>query len=51
MRSLHREVALIESERALHGLKNDGDVIDDLEILFRTMASDVFSTINEQGDI
>jgi hypothetical protein len=51
MRSLHKDVALIESERALYGLNDDGDATDDLEILFRTMANDVFSAINEQGNI
>jgi hypothetical protein len=35
----------------LYDRDGDGYAIDDLEILFRTMANDVFSAINEQGDL
>jgi len=35
----------------LYDLNGDVDATDDLEVLFRTMANDVFSAINEQGDI
>ncbi|MHC4462304.1 MAG: hypothetical protein ACYS9C_02500 [Planctomycetota bacterium] len=35
----------------LYDLDGDGDADDDLETLFRTMANDVFSAINELGDI
>jgi len=35
----------------LYDLNDDGDAIDDLEILLRTMVNDVLSAINEQGDI
>jgi len=35
----------------LYDLNGDGDANDDLEIHFRKMANDVFSAINEQGDI
>jgi hypothetical protein len=34
----------------LYDLNGDGDAMDDLEILLRTMTNDVFSAINEQGD-
>ena len=34
----------------LYDRDGDGYAIDDLEILFRTMANNVFSAINEQGD-
>jgi hypothetical protein len=35
----------------LYDLDDDGDANDSLETLFRTMANDVFSAINEAGDI
>ncbi len=35
----------------LYDLNGDGDANDDLEIHSRKMANDVFSAINEQGDI
>lgn len=35
----------------LYDLDGDGDADGNLEILWRTMANDVFSAINEQGDI
>jgi len=35
----------------LYDLNGDGDAEDDIETLLRTMANDVFSAINEQGDI
>jgi hypothetical protein len=41
------------SEGVLYDLNTDGDTQDDeiFETLFRTMANDVFTGINEQGDI
>ena len=35
----------------LYDLDGDGDANDSLESSYRTMANDVFSDINEQGDI
>ena len=35
----------------LYDLDSDGDANDEQDILLRTMANDVFSAINEQGDI
>ncbi|MGD9854406.1 MAG: hypothetical protein AB7U20_05580 [Planctomycetaceae bacterium] len=35
----------------LYDLDGDGDADDSLETLFRTLANDVYSAINEQGDI
>lgn len=35
----------------LYDLDNDGDANDSLESLLRTLANNVFSTVNEQGDI
>ncbi|MGD9854301.1 MAG: hypothetical protein AB7U20_05055 [Planctomycetaceae bacterium] len=35
----------------LYDLDDDGDANDSLETLFRTLANDVYSAINEQGDI
>jgi hypothetical protein len=35
----------------LYDLDNDGDANDPLETSYRTMANNVFSGINESGDI
>ena len=35
----------------LYDLDGDSDAVDDIETLLRSMANDVFSAINEQGDI
>lgn len=49
------DLLLATNERSTNGvlydLDGDGDADDDLETLLRTMANDVYSAINEAGDI